>query len=87
MNFLLSVEIRLERYFKAIKDFDWVLEQEPDNVKALLRRADAHEKIGQMKEAHADLQRSVIVDENNKRAKVSVCFCLKVEIHGVFKKL
>ena len=75
MSFLLSVEIRLERYFKAIKDFDWVLEQEPDNVKALLRRADAHEKIGQMKEAHADLQRSVIVDENNKRAKVSVCFC------------
>ncbi|KAL5248514.1 hypothetical protein ACHWQZ_G017637 [Mnemiopsis leidyi] len=62
-------KIRLERFYKAIEDFDWVLDKEPDNIKALLRRADAHEKIGQMKEAHADLQRSVIVDENNKRAK------------------
>ena len=60
----------MERFYKAIEDFDWVLDKEPDNIKALLRRADAHEKIGQMKEAHADLQRSVIVDENNKRAKV-----------------
>ena len=62
--------IRLERYYKAIQDFDQVLQMEPDNVKALLRRADAREKIGQMKEAQADLERSVIVDDNNKRAKV-----------------
>ncbi|XP_063690979.1 sperm-associated antigen 1-like [Bolinopsis microptera] len=62
-------KIRLERFYKALEDFNWVLDKEPDNVKALLRRADTHEKIGQIKEAHADLQRSVIVDENNKRAK------------------
>ena len=34
-------ELRLERYTKAIADFDTVLDLEPDNVKALLRRADA----------------------------------------------
>ena len=64
--------IRLERYYKAIQDFDRVLKMEPDNVKALLRRADAREKSGQMKEALADLERSSIVDENNKRTKVLI---------------
>ena len=63
-------EIRLERFVKAIEDFDLVLTREPDNVKALLRRSDAREKIGQIREAAADLERSVIVDEKNKRAKV-----------------
>ena len=60
----------MERFVKAIEDFDLVLTREPDNVKALLRRSDAREKIGQIREAAADLERSVIVDEKNKRAKV-----------------
>ena len=76
--FFLLLEIRLERFYKALEDFNWVLDKEPDNVKALLRRADTREKIGQIKEAHADLQRSVIVDENNKRAKVSRAYFMKL---------
>ena len=61
-------KLKLERYYKAIQDFDVVLKEEPSNIKALLRRSSAREKLGDINGALEDLERSVMVDSTNDRA-------------------
>ncbi len=60
--------MRLERWQAAIEDCSAVLERERDNIKALLRRATAQEKLGSAEAALADAQRVLQLQPNNKEA-------------------
>ncbi|KAM3873486.1 sperm-associated antigen 1 [Diretmus argenteus] len=51
-----QAEIKLKHWNKAMKDCQTVLELEPDNMKALLRRATVHKHMGNLQMADDDLR-------------------------------
>ncbi|XP_057195605.1 sperm-associated antigen 1 isoform X1 [Triplophysa rosa] len=50
-----QTHIRLQRWSAALSDCQAVLQLEPDNVKALLRRATVHKHMGHLQESRDDL--------------------------------
>uniref|UniRef100_A0A1I8GMG3 RPAP3_C domain-containing protein n=1 Tax=Macrostomum lignano TaxID=282301 RepID=A0A1I8GMG3_9PLAT len=54
--------LKLQKYTACVKDCGRVLKAEPDNVKALLRRATAYQKIHRIVDARADLERLLRLD-------------------------
>ncbi|KAA0702557.1 Sperm-associated antigen 1 [Triplophysa tibetana] len=50
-----QTHIRLQRWSAALSDCQAVLQLEPDNVKALLRRSTVHKHLGHLKESPDDL--------------------------------
>ncbi|KAK6165356.1 hypothetical protein SNE40_022298 [Patella caerulea] len=61
--------LKLEKWKEAVKDCDEVLDEEPDNIKALLRRSTAYLGLKDVESAERDLNDILSLDENNKRAK------------------
>ncbi|XP_033123357.1 sperm-associated antigen 1-like isoform X2 [Anneissia japonica] len=61
--------IKLKKFDDAVKDCDKVLEDEPDNVKALLRRATAKKGLKNYHAAKLDIQKTLSLEPGNKQAK------------------
>ncbi|GBG72816.1 hypothetical protein CBR_g12383 [Chara braunii] len=59
-------------YVDAVKESTLALELNPNYVKALLRRAQAHEKLDQLEESLQDLKKVVELDPSDKQAKEAV---------------
>ncbi len=64
----LLLATRKREFGRAIGDFDKVLALKPDNVEALLFRADAYRQMGNVAPAMADLNRAVALEPSNPRA-------------------
>ncbi len=61
-----DVYLRLGKANEAIKDFTKYLDfssKEKNNARAYLKRAEAYEKLGNMKEAKTDRQRAAVIDD------------------------
>ncbi|XP_050388622.2 sperm-associated antigen 1 [Patella vulgata] len=61
--------LKLEKWKEALEDCDEVLDEEPDNIKALLRRSTAYLGLKDVESADRDLNDIANLDKNNKRAK------------------
>ncbi|XP_071959727.1 sperm-associated antigen 1-like [Antedon mediterranea] len=61
--------IKLQKFGDAIEDCNKVLESEPDNVKALLRRATAKKGLKSYHAAKLDIQQTLALEPGNKQAK------------------
>lgn len=61
--------LALNMFKEAAADTSAVLQAEPNNVKALLRRAAAHEGLGEDQEAAADCRRALEVEPKNADAQ------------------
>ncbi|CAI8055701.1 Sperm-associated antigen 1, partial [Geodia barretti] len=61
--------IKLERNSEAVEDCTKVLEEDPNNVKALFRLATARSSLKQDDEAMADFERLLQLEPSNKRAQ------------------
>ena len=59
---------RKRAFDRAILDFDKVLELQPDNIEALIRRGDAYSQLGQGGRALVDLNRAVATAPDNAEA-------------------
>lgn len=59
---LAACEFSLEQYYDVIKHTDEVLAKDPDNVKALFRRAKAHAAVWDCAQARLDFQRVATLD-------------------------
>uniref|UniRef100_A0A8D0HQ91 Sperm associated antigen 1 n=1 Tax=Sphenodon punctatus TaxID=8508 RepID=A0A8D0HQ91_SPHPU len=66
-----QAEIKLQNWHNAFQDCKIVLEMEPDNVKALMRRATVHKHFQNYKEAIKDLTSTLHIEPDNEVAKVS----------------
>ncbi|TDG49962.1 hypothetical protein AWZ03_003472 [Drosophila navojoa] len=64
--------LKLNNYLLAIKDCEACLRLEPDNVKALLRLADANYSQGYRRESYGIYQRVLELEPNNISAKKSL---------------
>ncbi|XP_078664760.1 sperm-associated antigen 1-like isoform X1 [Branchiostoma floridae x Branchiostoma belcheri] len=62
-------KLRLEKWESAVEDTNVVLEMEPGNLKALLRRAMGRKGLGQREEAIADLTVVLEQEPHNPKAK------------------
>ncbi|NP_001070789.1 uncharacterized protein LOC768178 [Danio rerio] len=60
--------IRLQQWPAALSDCDAVLQLEPHNIKALLRRATVHKHLGHQQESHDDLRAVLQIQPQNKTA-------------------
>ncbi|XP_055067651.2 sperm-associated antigen 1 [Misgurnus anguillicaudatus] len=60
-----QAHIKLQRWHAALVDCQTVLQLEPENVKALLRRATAHKHLGHSQESHDDLRAVLLVEPHN----------------------
>ena len=67
---LLWLDLKLEKWDKAIEDCEFVLKYESSNVKARLRRATALLKKKKFTEASSDLDFCQQAEPNNKKAIV-----------------
>ena len=59
---------RKRAFERAILDFDKVLELQPDNIEALIRRGDAYSQLGQGGRAMVDLNRAVALAPDSAEA-------------------
>lgn len=64
--------LKLEKYDDAIKECSKALELSPSYVKALLRRAEAHEKLERYEESIADLKKCMELDPSNDQARKGI---------------
>ncbi|XP_058868607.1 sperm-associated antigen 1 isoform X1 [Acipenser ruthenus] len=64
-----QAEIKLQRWNNAFNDCEKVLELEPNNMKALLRRATVYKHLGKVKEAADDLKKVLQAEPENVMAK------------------
>ncbi|XP_056331799.1 sperm-associated antigen 1 [Danio aesculapii] len=60
--------IRLQQWPAALRDCEAVLQLEPHNIKALLRRATVHKHLGHRQESHDDLRAVLQIEPQNKTA-------------------
>ncbi|KAM8704716.1 hypothetical protein ACLKA7_009210 [Drosophila subpalustris] len=65
-------QIKLQKFLEAIDDCEECLKLEPDNVKALLRLADANNSQGRRRESYGVYQRVLDIDPNNANALKSL---------------
>lgn len=63
-------DIRVSKWTDAVADCDLVLNSEPSNLKAKLRRACAYKSLRKFRLAKDDLDSVLNVEPNNKRAQV-----------------
>lgn len=63
------VYLKLSQWDDAIKDCNKVLENENDNIKALLRRATAYKEKAEHNKALCDLKQVLVLEPENQRAK------------------
>lgn len=61
--------LKLEKYDDAIKECTKALELNPTYMKALIRKAEAHEKLENFEEAIADLKKILELDSSNVQAR------------------
>uniref|UniRef100_A0A8C5KJA2 Sperm-associated antigen 1 n=1 Tax=Jaculus jaculus TaxID=51337 RepID=A0A8C5KJA2_JACJA len=66
-----QAEIKLEKWSSAFQDCEKVLELEPGNIKALLRRATTYKHQSKLQEAIEDLSKVLEAEPDNELAKVS----------------
>ncbi|KAL6643243.1 hypothetical protein ACP70R_021424 [Stipagrostis hirtigluma subsp. patula] len=64
--------LKLGKYDETIKECTKALELNPSYLKALLRRAEAHEKLEHYDEAIADMKKIIELDPSNEQAKRSL---------------
>lgn len=64
--------LKLEKFSEALADVEMVLQQEPDNVKALLRSATASQGLGDEDAARGRLRRVLEVEPRNREAQRSL---------------
>ncbi|XP_041104662.1 sperm-associated antigen 1 [Polyodon spathula] len=64
-----QAEIKLQHWNNAFNDCEKVLELEPNNMKALLRRATVYKHLGKVKEAADDLKKVLQAEPENVMAK------------------
>ncbi|TVU30297.1 hypothetical protein EJB05_21907, partial [Eragrostis curvula] len=64
--------LKLGKYDKTVKECTKALELNPSYLKALLRRAEAHEKLEHYDEAIADMKKILELDPSNQQAKRSL---------------
>jgi tetratricopeptide (TPR) repeat protein len=64
--------LKLGKYDETIKECTKALELNPSYLKALLRRAEAHEKLEHYDEAIADMKKILELDSSNQQAKRSL---------------
>lgn len=62
--------MRVSKWSDAVSDCDRVLREEPNNVKAKLRRACAYKSLRKFKLAKDDLDTVLEAEPHNKRAQV-----------------
>ena len=63
-------DIRMSKWSDAASDCNRVLEEEPSNLKAKLRRACAYKSLRKFKQAKQDLDYVLEIEPQNKRAQV-----------------
>ncbi|XP_067217798.1 sperm-associated antigen 1 isoform X1 [Chanodichthys erythropterus] len=63
-----QAHIRLQRWSAALSDCEAVLQLEPGNVKALLRRSTVHKHLGHLQESHDDLRAVLMMEPHNTTA-------------------
>lgn len=63
--------MKLEKFDKAIEDLENVLEMEPQNVKALIRRASCFKEKKQLTLAKKDIETALNINPSSKHALVS----------------
>lgn len=73
------VALKQNDYNAAIKHANLVLAKEPENLKALFRRATACHRDGKYDEAKADLQRALQIDPENAAAKNELASVIRSE--------
>ncbi|KAJ0964628.1 hypothetical protein J5N97_025766 [Dioscorea zingiberensis] len=61
--------LKLGKYDETVKECNQALELNPSYVKALLRRAEAHEKLDHLEEAIADMKKIIEVEPSNDQAR------------------
>ncbi|XP_075776391.1 sperm-associated antigen 1 isoform X1 [Pelodiscus sinensis] len=64
-----QAEIKLQNWHNAFQDCEKVLDMEPDNLKALMRRATVHKYLGNYQAAIEDLTKVLHVEPENAIAK------------------
>uniref|UniRef100_A0A0A9F3M2 Uncharacterized protein n=1 Tax=Arundo donax TaxID=35708 RepID=A0A0A9F3M2_ARUDO len=64
--------LKLGKYDETIKECTKALELNPSYLKALLRRAEAHEKLEHYDEAVADMKKVIELDPSNQQSKRSL---------------
>ncbi|XP_057514645.1 uncharacterized protein LOC130796330 [Actinidia eriantha] len=64
--------LKLGKYEDTIKDCTKALELNPNYVKSLLRRGEAHEKLEHFEEAIADLKKVVELDPSDVQARRTI---------------
>ena len=74
--------MKLEKWDKAIDDCKEVLTYEPDNIKALLRRANAYLKKKNYTDAKVDIDKCLKLNPDDKKAQVKHGMLLKSKING-----
>ncbi|KAF4798074.1 hypothetical protein TURU_066948 [Turdus rufiventris] len=67
-----QAEIKLQDWDNALQDCEKVLEMEPGNIKALMRRATVHSHLQNYQAAIEDLNEVLSVEPENSRAKKSL---------------
>ncbi|XP_052002361.1 sperm-associated antigen 1 isoform X2 [Xyrauchen texanus] len=60
-----QTHIKLKRWHTALSDCNAVLQLEPGNVKALLRRSTVHKHLGHLQECQADLRTVLLMEPHN----------------------
>nr|CAB3465701.1 unnamed protein product [Digitaria exilis] len=69
---LTDEQLREGKHDETIKECTKALELNPSYLKALIRRAEAHEKLEHYEEAIADLKKVIELDPSNQQAKRSL---------------
>ncbi|KAM0933579.1 putative tetratricopeptide-like helical domain superfamily [Dioscorea sansibarensis] len=64
--------LKLQKYDDTIKECTEALELNPSYVKALLRRAEAHEKLDHLEEAIADMKKIMELEPSNDQARRTI---------------
>lgn len=64
--------LKLGKYEDSIKECTKALELNPSYTKALLRRAEAHEKLDHLEEAIADMKKVIELDPSNDQARRTI---------------
>uniref|UniRef100_A0A8B9LED5 Sperm associated antigen 1 n=1 Tax=Astyanax mexicanus TaxID=7994 RepID=A0A8B9LED5_ASTMX len=65
-----QAEIKLQRWYDVLSDCERVLQLEPHNTKALLRRATAYKQLENLQMAHDDINAVLRSEPNNMSAQV-----------------
>ncbi|XP_065852020.1 70 kDa peptidyl-prolyl isomerase-like isoform X2 [Euphorbia lathyris] len=65
-----ACKLKLGDYLQASRLCTKVLEQDPSNVKALFRRAEAYLKISELEKAETDIKRALIIDPHNRDVRL-----------------